>query len=52
MEDVHERYFTDTVALTVPAGAAFRLACTLFGDGDDATLGVGRITALQVSAIN
>ena len=52
LENVDQRYFTDTVALTVPAGSAIRLACKLFSDGDGASLGVGRITALKVTAIN
>ena len=52
LENVERRYFTDTVALTVPDLSAIRLACRLFGDPDGATLGVGRITALKVNAIN
>lgn len=42
---------TDVVALTVPNGSTFSVACTLFVPDDDRTLAVARVTALKIGSI-
>ena len=43
---------TEVIPLTVPDGSSFIVSCTLAPNQEQATLGLGRVTAMPVGAIN